>query len=112
MVSLADAVPFRDIADTVYIDDIGTPLEALPEDDSAFDAWLRGNVGDYLHASSTCRMGPLEDLSTVVGTTGRVHGYAGLRVCDASVFPDLPRANTTLPTVMVAERIAATIIAS
>jgi 5-(hydroxymethyl)furfural/furfural oxidase len=39
-------------------------------------------------------------------TVGAVIGYDGLRVVDASIFPDLPRANTNLPTVMVAERIA------
>jgi choline dehydrogenase/5-(hydroxymethyl)furfural/furfural oxidase len=41
-----------------------------------------------------------------VDPAGRVIGYQGLSVCDASIFPDLPRANTHLPTVMVAERIA------
>lgn len=34
----------------------------------------------------------------------RVHGVDGLRVCDASVLPDTPRANTNFPTMMVAER--------
>ena len=37
----------------------------------------------------------------------RVIGYEGLLVCDASVMPAVPRANTHLPTVMIAERIAA-----
>ncbi|MSX79719.1 MAG: hypothetical protein F2737_05795, partial [Actinobacteria bacterium] len=37
----------------------------------------------------------------------RVIGYEGLRVCDASVMPDLPRANTHLTTVVIAERVAA-----
>jgi choline dehydrogenase-like flavoprotein len=35
-----------------------------------------------------------------------VIGFEGLRVCDASVMPDLPRANTHLPTVALAEGIA------
>jgi choline dehydrogenase-like flavoprotein len=33
-----------------------------------------------------------------------VHGIDGLRVCDASVMPDTPRANTNFPTMMIAER--------
>ena len=37
----------------------------------------------------------------------RVIGYDGLRVCDASVMPDLPRANPHLTTVVIAERVAA-----
>ena len=31
-------------------------------------------------------------------------------VCDASVMPNLPRANPHLPTVMIAERVAALIV--
>jgi 5-(hydroxymethyl)furfural/furfural oxidase len=43
----------------------------------------------------------------VVDARGRVHGVEGLRVCDASVMPTIPSANTNLPTIMVAERISA-----
>ena len=35
----------------------------------------------------------------------------GLRVCDASVFPAVPCANTNLPTMMVGERMAALLLA-
>jgi choline dehydrogenase-like flavoprotein len=73
--------------------------EALPFDRS--DDGVRATVGDYVHAAGTCAMG------TVVDTSCRVRGYDGLMVCDASVLPVLPRANTHLPTVMVAERVAA-----
>jgi choline dehydrogenase-like flavoprotein len=34
----------------------------------------------------------------------------GLRVIDASIMPDIPSANTHIPTVMIAERAAALII--
>jgi choline dehydrogenase-like flavoprotein len=37
---------------------------------------------------------------------GRVHGIANLYVADASVLPDLPRANTNLTVAAVADRIA------
>ena len=104
-IALADSGPFRHVADRVLIDDVGTPVEALAEDEG-FDAWLRGRVGDYVHASSSCRMGPFDHPGAVVDTAGRVHEHRNLRVCDASVFPDLPAANVHLPTVMVAERIA------
>ncbi len=103
---VAATEPFRRIADAVFIDDRGTPAGALV-DDASFDAWLATSVGNYVHASSTCRMGAADDPTSVVDTQGRVHGYTGLRVCDAGIFPDIPTGNPHLPTVMVAERIAA-----
>lgn len=71
------------------------------------DAGLRAAVGDYVHAVGTCRMGATDDDEAVVDTRCNVIGYKGLLVCDASVMPTVPRANTHLPTVMIAERIAA-----
>jgi choline dehydrogenase-like flavoprotein len=51
-------------------------------------------------------MGPAADPFAVVDDRGRVHGIDGLRVADASVMPDVPSANTHIPTLMVAERMA------
>jgi 5-(hydroxymethyl)furfural/furfural oxidase len=42
----------------------------------------------------------------VVDPDCRVIGVDGLRVIDASVMPEVPRANTHLSTVMVAEHMA------
>ena len=42
----------------------------------------------------------------VVDQDGRVHGPAGLRVMDASILPDCPRANTNVVTMMLGEHIA------
>jgi choline dehydrogenase-like flavoprotein len=81
-----------------------TPLDELASD-AAIDRWLRANVTDYVHAVGTCRMGSRDDPAAVVDTDCRVIGYDGLRVCDASVMPDLPKANTHLTTVAIAERL-------
>jgi choline dehydrogenase-like flavoprotein len=51
-------------------------------------------------------MGSASDTHSVVDTHGRVHGVQGLRVVDASIFPTLMRANTHLPVLMVAEKMA------
>jgi choline dehydrogenase len=52
-------------------------------------------------------MGVDPDGGAVVDPRGRLHGADGLIVADASVMPTIPRANTNLPTLMLAERIAA-----
>lgn len=89
--------PFTAVVDDVFIDDQGTTADVLSTDDAIIE-WLRQRCGDYVHASSTCAMG------TVVDERGSVLGYRGLSVCDASIFPSIPDANTHLPTTMVAER--------
>jgi len=79
--------------------------EVLPYD--ASDEGVRRALGDYVHAAGTCRMGALDDEAAVVDPTCAVIGHDGLWVCDASVMPTVPRANTHLPTMMMAERVAA-----
>ncbi len=83
-----------------------TPIEEL-DSDGAIDTWLSAHVTDYVHAAGTCRMGSAGDPAAVVDTDCRVIGYEGLRVCDASVMPDLPKANTHLTTVAIAQRLTA-----
>ena len=78
--------------------------EAL--DDAALDAWLFAECSDAQHASGTCRMGSSADPHAVVDPDCRVIGTSGLRVIDASVMPEVPRANTHLTTVAVAEKMA------
>ena len=87
---------FTEIIEEVYIDAIGTTVEALT-DDAAIAAWIRGNVADYVHATGTCGMG------RVVDEHGAVAGYSDLYVCDASVFPSIPDVNTHMPTTLLAE---------
>ena len=100
----------RAIASQVVLDERGTPVEALLDaSDEQIDAWLVANLRDYVHVAGSARMGDVGDIEAVVDPQCRVIGYRNLRVCDTSIFPDLPRANTHLPTVMVAEQLAAMI---
>lgn len=87
------------------IDIAGRGVDEL-SDDSAIDAWLMETVGDTGHVCGTCRMGAPEDPRTVVDPSGLVLGLDGLYVADASVFPEVPRANTNLPTITAAERLS------
>jgi choline dehydrogenase/5-(hydroxymethyl)furfural/furfural oxidase len=68
--------------------------------------WLLNNVGSYSHIGCSSKMGAVTDDNAVVDTSGKVIGYSGVWVCDASIFPDLPTGNTHLPVVMMAERIS------
>ena len=58
------------------------------------------------HVSGTCKMGAKEDPTTVVDPKGLVKGIEGLRVVDASIFPNITSGNTNAPTVMVAEKVS------
>ncbi|MFV0335004.1 MAG: GMC family oxidoreductase [Tropicimonas sp.] len=78
----------------------------LATDRRALEAYIRRTVGGVWHPSCTCRMGPEGDAMAVTDANGRVHGVEGLFVCDASIMPSVPCANTNVPTIMVAENIA------
>ncbi|WP_181792714.1 GMC family oxidoreductase [Streptomyces sp. WELS2] len=69
---------------------------------------LKMSVGTFHHPSSSAPMGPAGDPRAVVDAVGRVHGVDGLRVIDASIFPDAPSAPTDLTVIMTAEHIART----
>jgi choline dehydrogenase len=71
--------------------------------DAELLADIRQRASTVFHPVSTCRMGPVPE-TDVVDAALRVHGVAGLRVVDASVFPSIPSGNTNAPTLMVAEK--------
>lgn len=84
----------------------GVTVKKLMADDAALTEFVRRNVGGTWHPSGTCRMGDVNDPHAVTLSDGRVIGVTGLRVCDASLMPSIPCANTNVPTIMIAERIA------
>lgn len=82
-------------------------LAALASDDDVLAEHIRQNVAGTFHPVGTCRMGAPGDPEAVTDPAGRVHGVTGLRVIDASIMPTPPRGNTNIPTIMVAEKLAA-----
>lgn len=106
LVRALETAPFAEIVEQAFVDADGTPLSALADPDF-YEKWLTQSIGDYFHAVGTARMGHVDDPNAVVDQQGRVHGVAGLRVIDASIMPEVPSANTHLPTVMLAERLVA-----
>jgi 5-(hydroxymethyl)furfural/furfural oxidase len=85
---------------------LGIELQHLLADDKALTEFISKSVGGVWHASGTARMGRADDPLAVTDGSGRVKGTTGLRVCDASLMPSIPRANTNMPTMVMAERVA------
>ena len=88
----------------------GPALADLMADSQAMTDYVCGAVVSLWHPSCTCRMGREDDPHAVVDRHGRVIGVEGLLVADASIMPNVPTTNTNLPTLMVAERIAAELL--
>ena len=63
--------------------------------DEALIQDFRERSGTVYHPSCTCRMGSVVDAGL------RVLGVEGLRVCDASAFPNLIAGNTNAPAMLM-----------
>jgi choline dehydrogenase len=84
-------------------------VQPSPEDlatDEALDDYMRRTVFNTTHASGTCKMGPATDPMAVVDQHLSIHGLEGIKVADASVMPNVIRANTNCTTIMIGERCA------
>ena len=60
--------------------------------DDEIEDFIRHNAETGFHPSGTCRMG--SGSNTVVDDQLKVHGIDGLRVADASIFPNIISGNT------------------
>jgi choline dehydrogenase len=91
---IADASPFRELV----AEELRPGPQVQSDEELIHD--FRQRSGTVYHPSCTARMG--KDASTsVVDPQLRVHGVKGLRLCDASVFPNLIAGNTNAPAMMV-----------
>ncbi|WMY06611.1 GMC family oxidoreductase [Paraburkholderia phenoliruptrix] len=68
-----------------------------------FLQYFREQSGSIYHLCGSCAMGD-DPRSSVVDARLRVHGMDGLRVVDASIFPNITSGNINAPTMMVAEK--------
>lgn len=100
-----------EFAEHATIMGIGSVTPTTPDqltNDAELEDFLLANSIDTQHACGSARMGDPSDPTTVVDPDGKVLGFDGLRVADASVFPFVTRANTNLTAILVGEKIAQT----
>ncbi|MCB8881405.1 choline dehydrogenase [Acidisoma cellulosilytica] len=70
--------------------------------EEALDDWVSRTAGTTFHPVGTCRMGADDD--AVLDAALRVRGIGNLRVVDASAMPLMIGGNTSVPTMMIAEK--------
>jgi choline dehydrogenase len=70
------------------------------DSDEDLIADFRARSGTVYHPSCTCRMGP-DPATSVVDASLKVHGVGGLRVIDASAFPNIIAGNTNAPAILM-----------
>jgi choline dehydrogenase len=112
-----DVAGMMELVRTIWRISRGQPLHDLLQpamidgwvenDKERLETFVRQTVEVYHHPVATCRMGT-DDLA-VVDVNGRVHSVEGLRVIDASIIPVPLSAQTNVPTIMIAEKLAETI---
>lgn len=85
------------------------PGDDIQSDDDILE-FLKNKANTIYHPVGTCKMGN-DDLA-VVDNELKVHGVKSLRVIDASIMPTLISGNTNAPTIMIAAKIADSILAS
>lgn len=78
--------------------------------DTEWEEYVRDTCETVYHPSGTCKMGLINNTDTVVDPSLKVKGIDNLRVCDASVFPDMVSVNINNTVMMVAERASEIII--
>lgn len=88
-------------------DEISPGLDC--QSDEEILAMIRERAESVYHPVGTCKMG-VDDMA-VVDPTLKVHGIQGLRVADASIMPVVTCGNTHAPSVMIAEKCAAMVLA-
>ncbi|MDA1002997.1 MAG: GMC family oxidoreductase N-terminal domain-containing protein [Chloroflexi bacterium] len=88
-----------------YIERVTFPDLARGVDGETLTRLVRRFARSGYHPCGTAAMGPASDAAAVVDQYGRAHAVDGLVIADASIFPDVPRANTNLTSIMTGERV-------
>ncbi|MBZ9795744.1 choline dehydrogenase [Mesorhizobium sp. ES1-4] len=74
------------------------------QSDDDLDVFIRDHAESAYHPCGTCRMGRVDDQTSVVDPECRVIGIDGLRVADSSIFPRVTNGNLNAPSIMTGEK--------
>lgn len=85
------------------------PGNGVQSDDEWLD-FVRQTGSTVFHPVGTAKMGPVEDATSVVDASLRVHGVRGLRVADSSIMPSLTSGNTAAISMVIGEKAARLIL--
>ncbi|XP_041352661.1 glucose dehydrogenase [FAD, quinone]-like [Gigantopelta aegis] len=103
---------FQKLLKTDALKKIGARLHSTPmplctqhhyDSDEYWQCCVRSLTFGTFHQCCTCKMGALNDPTTVVNPHLRVKGIDGLRVADASIMPFIVSANTNAASIMIGE---------
>ncbi len=98
---------FEPLASTIAVEvDPGPRVKRAAD----LQIFVRSTVDTYAHPVGTCKMGPATDPQAVVDPTGRVHGTGNVYIADASIIPQIPRANTNLTCMLIGVKVADAVV--
>jgi len=92
--AIGSQAPFADLLEPV----LPTVEGVEPGSDAHYEELIRRFATTIYHPCGTCAIGKVVDAKL------RVKGLEGLRVIDASVFPEIISGNTNAPAIMVGEK--------
>ena len=90
-----------------HVDHVALLTEEVMSADESLETYVRATVTTQFHPCGTARMGPAGDATAVVDQHCRVRIVENLRVVDASIMPNIPRANINLTCIMIGEHVSA-----
>ncbi|KAG6844995.1 hypothetical protein H0H87_001767 [Tephrocybe sp. NHM501043] len=99
---------FKFVAAPVFADYVLGPAGDLANatTDAELDAYMNAEAGTFFHPTGTAAMSPKGAKYGVLDPDLKVKKISGLRVVDASIFPDIPSGHTQAAVYVIAERAA------
>ena len=72
--------------------------------DDGLDEFIRNNCESAYHPCGTCKIGQVEDPTTVVENDCKVKGFSNFFLADSSIFPRICNGNLNSPSIMTGEK--------